>query len=94
MSENIFQFNCGDVLKDSVTGYQGTVMARIEWLNGCIRYVLQSKAIKDGVPVGEHTVDEQQCTLVKAAKPKAAKKKPIGGSRHTPSMGKTLRKAA
>lgn len=41
----------GDIARDTVTGYQGTVIARTEWLNGCWRLTLQSNTLdKEGKP--------------------------------------------
>jgi len=54
----------GDVVKDKVTGLKGTVMARTEWLNGCVRINIQPKAFKDGVPVDTVTIDETQLDIL------------------------------
>lgn len=39
-----FKFDLGITARDRVTGIEGTLDARSEWLNGCLRYSLQPKA--------------------------------------------------
>lgn len=66
---NIFKFNNGDKVRDDITKYTGVVVSRSEWLNGCIRYIVQpDKLNKDGGIDEGYVFDEQQLTLVKAAK--------------------------
>jgi hypothetical protein len=66
----------GDKVRDAVTGFTGIVVARAEWLNGCVRLVVQSQALdKDGNPTEGQNFDEDQMVLVKAgvvARPKKA----------------------
>ncbi len=62
--------NLGDTAKDTITGYTGIVVGRTEWINGCVRYIIQSTQLKDGVPVDPQHIDEPQLELVKAAKSK------------------------
>lgn len=54
----------GDIAKDTITGYQGTVVARTEWLNGCWRITLQAGLDKEGKPHDGFSFDDQQCVLV------------------------------
>lgn len=74
-----FQFALGDIVKDSVTGYKGTVVGRTEWLNGCVRYAVQGPMNKDGKVDDGISIDEQQLVLVKKATPKKPAKAPTGG---------------
>lgn len=46
--EKIFKFQLGDKLKDRITGYEGLVTARHQYLNGCKRYTLDRPLDKDG----------------------------------------------
>lgn len=63
------KFQLGDIVKDTVTGYQGVVMCRTDWLHGCTRYGLQpTKLDKDGKPQDTIMFDEPQLVLVKAKK--------------------------
>lgn len=66
MSE-IFKFNNGDKVQDSITGFAGIITARTEWLNGCIRYVVQPDHLdKDGKIQDGAPFDESQLVLVTA----------------------------
>ena len=80
--ETIFKFELRDEVKDTITGFAGVITARIQWLNGCVRYMVSSRTRnKDGKTV-EDTIDEQQLVYLhppKAPKvPKEEKKKPGG----------------
>lgn len=75
----MFKFNCGDEVKDSITGFTGVVVARTEWMNGCLRYVVQSK--KREVSTGkaiEDNFDEGQLSLLHPKKEKKKKDRPGG----------------
>lgn len=62
------EIRLGDEAKDSITGFQGTVVADTTWLNGCRRLVLQPKKLdKDGKPRPSETFDVEQLILVKQA---------------------------
>lgn len=52
----------GRVYKDLVSGWEGTMTARYEYANGCVRVELSS-ADKDGYPKG-HVFDVEQIALV------------------------------
>ncbi len=62
------KINLGDKAKDKVTGFEGIVVARTVYLNGCARIGLQSDKLKDGLPTETQWFDEPQLTLVKAQK--------------------------
>jgi hypothetical protein len=67
--DNIFKFNLGDEVKDSITGFSGIITARTQFLNGCIRYgITCTKLNKDGIPLESEYFDEQQLELVKKTK--------------------------
>lgn len=48
----------GESYRDRVSGWEGTAVARYEYMNGCVRYALAARD-KDGKPV-EFVFDEQQ----------------------------------
>jgi hypothetical protein len=77
----IFGYDLGDQVKDTVTGIKGTVTSRTEWLNGCIRYCIESA--KDG-DVKENFFDEDRLELVKAKNPPERTKPRTGGARPAP----------
>ena len=68
MSERI---KLGDLAKDEVTGFEGIVTCRSEWLAGCVRCSLQPQetyTAKDGdlKPAETGCFDEGNLVLVKA----------------------------
>ncbi len=48
----------GDMVKDTVTGYKGTVVATSDYIHGCRRLCIQAKAKKDGTFVDGIWFDE------------------------------------
>lgn len=52
----------GSTVRDVVSGWEGTVTARYEYLNGCERYEISGHD-KDGKPEG-FVFDVQQCEVV------------------------------
>lgn len=58
----------GDVVKDTITGFQGVVIARTDWLNGCVRLTIQPRKLESGKMVDSQTIDVEQLQLVKAKK--------------------------
>ncbi|MBA7661254.1 hypothetical protein ES703_69269 [subsurface metagenome] len=74
----------GDKVKDTITGLEGTAVAKIWYMNGCIQYEVQPKGLKDGTIIKSVWIDEGQL-IVKKAKIKIEKEKPPGGSRSVPS---------
>ena len=84
-----FKFNLGDRLKDRVTGFEGIVMSRTEWLTGCNTYGLKSQVLKDGLPTDSQWVDEVQLDKVDRGVNIVKAKKPLGGPQETPKMGRS-----
>lgn len=65
----MFVYELGEVLKDIVTGYEGVVMARTDYLTGCNHYgLLKQKLGKEGKPEDWQWFDEKR--LVKVPKKK------------------------
>lgn len=61
-TESDFKFDLGDEVEDTVSGFEGVVVGRHQWLTGRSTYTVQSRA----------SFDEPHLRLVKAAS-KAAK---------------------
>lgn len=61
---NDFKFELGMLVKDKVTGHEGVVVGRTQWLNNCNTYSTQSRVLKDGVPSERQHFDEPQLELV------------------------------
>ncbi len=76
--------NLGDIVKDKVTGLEGTAVAKIIYMNGCIQYEVQPKKLKDGIIVKSAWIDGGQLITKKEARKEGGKEKPPGGSGHVP----------
>lgn len=67
------KYPLGATLRDTITGFQGVVTGRGEYLNGCVRYSLQPPALdNEGQPAKEGWFDEEQLELVRAGAAVAA----------------------
>lgn len=71
----------GDKVKDSITGFEGVVVARIEYLNGCIQFEVLPAGLKDGQPLKAHWIDEQRLT-------KTSKATAGGPGHHPPGLSR------
>lgn len=61
--------NLGDKCRDQVTGFEGVATARFEYMNGCVRYMLEAgknsgKEDNDIDSVEELVFDQQRLTVV------------------------------
>lgn len=56
----------GDKVKDGISGLEGVILARTEWLYGCVRLTVQPYGEKDGKPFETFVIDEPQAILVEA----------------------------
>ena len=78
----------GDKVKCKVTGFVGTVVAEMKFLNGCIQYAVASKVGKDNKMPEENYIDSQSLTIVRKMKPKPVEEEeedygePTGGPNH------------
>jgi len=82
----------GDKVKDTVTGHSGIVVARSEWLYGCVRLAVQGR-VKDGkVPDALWTDEPQVIKMKGGVKVKKTKrlKGPVG---RIPGTGPITRRA-
>ena len=59
-----FKFGLGDKLKDKITGFEGIVTGRHQWINNCNTYSVKPQTLKDGVPQDSCNFDEPQLDLV------------------------------
>lgn len=56
----------GDTVKDVITELQGVVIARVEYLNGCVRFSVQPKGLNEsGEPFKSQYVDEEQLIVLR-----------------------------
>lgn len=69
-----FKFTNGDLVEDKITKFKGRIIARIEWIYGCKRYIVQSEELgKEGKPV-DWTFDEGGLTMLEEVKPNTLEK--------------------
>ena len=64
ISQKHFLFNLGDEVKDEITKFNGIIVSRTQWINGCNTYGVQAKELKDNIPIEKQWFDEPQLKLV------------------------------
>lgn len=58
----------GDLVRDRITGFEGVVIARTQWLNMCDRYTVQPRKLDDKGGVSEpHSFDDADLEVVEEA---------------------------
>ena len=60
----MFNHELGLLAKDKITGFQGIITVRCQFLTGCNRYCLQPTELKDGKPIDSIYFDEAQIEIV------------------------------
>ena len=78
----VARIELGQKVNDTITDMEGTAVGRTEYLNGCIRILVQPRCLKDGVPVDAVWIDEPQLAVVEDTPAKQAKAS--GGPRSDP----------
>ena len=58
------KINTGSKAVDKLTGFAGTVTARIEYITGCIQYQLQPYGLKEGKVIEPQWFDESRLDAV------------------------------
>jgi hypothetical protein len=87
LGSNITNITLGSKVRDPITGFEGIVTARTEWLYGCVRVSVQAPELKDGKPIEEQWFDETRVEMIGAtAGSKSDPEEPTGGSRRDPSL--------
>jgi hypothetical protein len=57
----MFKYDLGQEVKDKVTGFSGVIVARTDYMTGCVRYSVQCKKLdKGGKPQDWQSFDEDQ----------------------------------
>lgn len=59
------KFNLGDEVKCTITGFQGIIVAKTKWINGCHTSGVRSQTLKDGLPSEVQWFDDPQLTTIK-----------------------------
>lgn len=65
-----FKITLGSKVKCRITGYEGIVIGRSQWLHGCNTYTVKSKELREGKPIDSVHFDEAALDVVKLAKPR------------------------
>jgi hypothetical protein len=81
----MFKHQLGDKVKDRVTGFVGIVVTQSKFINGCIRYGVQSQKLISGKPQESEWFDEKQIVSVKS-KAVDVEEKATGGPAPTPRL--------
>lgn len=85
------KFKNGDIVRDTVSGYEGMVVATVLWLNGCYRYVIQAQKLQEnGEPVKDVSIDEHQLACVETKQ--HVGKHSTGGPRPPVARGQDVRR--
>lgn len=82
----MFKIELGSKVRDRVTGLEGIVVGRHEYLYGCRRYSVQPVELKDGKPVEGTSFDEDALEVLIEAPPHEVKD--TGGPQREPSRRK------
>ena len=65
---------CGSKVKDKITGFTGIVVARTEWLYGCMRLLVQPTKLEKGKVQDTVQFDEDQLELLEQPTPALLRK--------------------
>jgi hypothetical protein len=80
----------GSRVRDVYTGFEGTAIARTEWLYGCARVSVEPTELKDGKVQDTVTFDEQRLEVLTDAAPivSPASSATTGGPHPDPVRGR------
>lgn len=84
--------NLGDKVRDSVSGFQGVVVAKTMYLNGCTRVGVQPRIGKDGKHPDSATFDEPQLELLKVGAVKTGRRDTGGPAPYRVTQNETLKR--
>jgi hypothetical protein len=73
------ELRLGVKVRDIVSGFTGTTISRVEYLNGCIQYGVLPEAGADGKMPSAEYLDWQRLELVPDPKAKPVKTSRTGG---------------
>lgn len=54
----------GQKVRSIVSGFTGIVTGRVEYINGCVQYVVEPRVKEDGSRIDSQWVDEQNLEIV------------------------------
>jgi hypothetical protein len=79
----------GDRVRDEISGFEGIVTGRAEYLYGCVQVLVNPAEVKDGSPIAGTWLDEDRTVPVvkEAFAPPASAKERAGGPVTAPPSG-------
>jgi len=76
------EIKLGDKVRCKITGFEGTAVARTEFINGCIQYMVAPKWDKTKNPIEQEVgIDRSSLELINKPKVKITKEKTGGPMR-------------
>lgn len=66
-----FKYELGSRAKDKITGFEGIIMCRAQWLNNCNVYGIKPTKLRDDKPIEMSHFDEPEIEIIeeKVVKP-------------------------
>lgn len=87
--EHKFKYPNGIKVRDIITGFEGVIMSRTNYLTGCDRYAIQSTELnKDGKPQDWLWFDETMLEVIEEKKIEKQKSRILGGPKPDDPKGK------
>lgn len=74
------EIKLGDTVKCKYTGYTGVAVARTDFINGCIQFLIAPKWDKKTIMQEEIGIDSQSLILIKKKKQPREEKESTGGA--------------
>lgn len=74
-----FEFELGEKLRCKVTGFEGTATGRIQYLNGCVQFLVRPRVNEKGEFPDGQWIDYQQLELVEDEPKVEINQKSVGG---------------
>lgn len=58
------KIECGDLVRDKVTGFQGIVTGVHRWITGCTTATVKPRELKDGKPIDGQAFDSPRLEVL------------------------------
>ena len=66
-----FKYDCGDEVRDELTGFEGVITAQTFNIIGCVQYAVEAKVTKDSSESKIYWLDEDRLEKIGESKAKA-----------------------
>lgn len=76
----------GDTVKCVHTGFEGVAVARTEFINGCVQFLVAPKVGKDNKVTDEIGIDEGSLKVIKRVEKEIEKESTGGATRTMPKL--------